>query len=44
MTSLYYLEKAAHGVCSHGGGVVGAVVEEVGQGDVAGGDQGTWRI
>ena len=39
---LYDLEDAAHGISAHGGGVVGTVVEEVSQGDVAGGDKSTW--
>ena len=39
---LYDLEDAAHGISAHGGGVVGTVVEEVSQGDVAGGDEGSW--
>ncbi len=39
---LYDLEDAAHGISAHSGGVVGTVVEEVSQGDVAGSDKSTW--
>ncbi len=39
---LYYLEQAAHGIGAHGSSVMRAVVEKVGQSDVAGGDDGAW--